>query len=74
MLQKYFRFKNAIVCVSEISSVELREKFQKPEEYELCIVSRRESGMFGVGHHVIQISCSKEEGEAAIEEFARLLK
>lgn len=71
---KHYRFKNVIIRISEISTVELREQFQKPEEYELCIVSNKETGMFGMGHHVMQVPCSKEEGEAALNEIAELLK
>lgn len=71
---QHYRFKNVIIRISEISTVELREQFQKPGEYELCIVSHKDSGMFGVGHHVIQVPCSREEGEAALNEIAQLLK
>lgn len=73
-MSKYFRFKNVIILVSEISSIELRERFQEPKEFELCIVSKKGDGMFGISHHVMQVPCLKDEGESALNEITELLK
>lgn len=74
---QHYRFKNVIIRISEISTVELRGRVHNPIEsdYEILISCKEDSGILGGGlSRCFQIPCSKGEGEAAINQIEQLLK